>query len=358
MKPFKIDERWVGPGHPCYIVAELSANHRQSFDRAMELIKAAKEAGANAVKLQTYTPDTMTIDSDAKWFRIDGNSLWAGRTLYQLYEEAYTPWEWQPKLKNLADALGLHCLSSPFDETAVEFLEKMNTPAYKVASFELIDLPLLRRIARTGKPVIASIGMASLAEIEEAVHTLRQSGTRDLALLKCTSAYPAAPEEINLRTIPHLAEAFHVVTGLSDHTLEVGVPVAAVALSACIIEKHFTLARADGGPDAAFSLEPTEFKAMVDSVRKVERALGSVSYQLTHGEKGNTLFRRSLFAVQDIRAGERFTERNVRSIRPGDGLPPRYWDKVLGSLSARDIRRGTPLRWSDLIVDSSGEESP
>jgi N-acetylneuraminate synthase len=341
----EIDGRRVGPGCPTYIVAEMSANHNQDFEQAVSIVEAAKAAGADAVKLQTYTPDTLTIDCDNENFRIKG-TLWGGRTLYELYGQAYTPWEWQPKLKETANELGLALFSTPFDETAVDFLEEMGVPAYKVASFENVDLPLLRRIAGTGKPMIMSTGMATLAEIDEAVRTVREAGGSQLALLKCTSAYPALPEEMNLRTIPHLAEAFGVPAGLSDHTLGIAVPVAAVALGACLIEKHFTLSRAVPGPDSAFSLEPHEFKAMVEAVRTAESALGSVHYGVGGGEAGSRVFRRSLFVVRDVKAGEVFTAENVRSIRPGYGLHSRYLGVVLGRRASCDIKRGTPLNWS------------
>ena len=348
MNPFiEINGRRIGPGYPIYIIAEMSANHNQDFDQAIKIIEAAKEAGADAIKLQTYTPDTLTIDCDGEYFQIKG-TLWDGRTLYDLYGEAYMPWEWQPKLKEIGDGLGLDLFSTPYDDTAVDFLEDMDVPAYKIASFETVDLPLLRRIAQTGRPIIMSTGMATLAEIDEAVRTIREAGGSQLALLKCTSAYPASPEEMNLRTIPHLAEAFNVPVGLSDHTLDIAVPVAAVALGACIIEKHFTLSRATPGPDSAFSLEPHEFKAMVEAVRTAEKALGGVRYEVTEREAASRVFRRSLFVVQDVKAGEVFTTENVRSIRPGYGLHTRYLDEVLGRRAARDIGHGTPLSW-DMI---------
>lgn len=350
MKPFQIGNRWVGPGHPCYIIAELSANHNQSLDRAMELVKAAHSAGADAVKLQTYTADTLTLNSNSELFRMNPGSIWAGKTLYQLYSEAFMPWEWQPRLKAFAEYLGMQCFSSPFDETAVDFLETLNVPVYKIASFELIDLPLLKKIAQTGKPVIASVGMASLGEIEEAAHVLRNNGCPGLALLKCTSAYPAPLEEMNLRTIPHLSATFDAISGLSDHTLSTSLSAAAVALGASIIEKHFTIKRSDEGPDAQFSLEPHEFKEVVQTVRDVEKALGKVTYERTSSEKKNLQFRRSLFAVKDISVGESFTKDNVRSIRPGYGLPPRYMDIVLSSIALRDILKGEPLKLSDLCI--------
>jgi N-acetylneuraminate synthase len=344
----RIGKRDVGPGHPVFIVAELSANHHQSFDEAVELIRESKAAGADAVKLQTYTADTITLRSDRPQFRVGGGMLWDGRLLHDLYQEAFTPWEWQPKLKAVAEELGLECFSSPFDATAVDFLEGMGVPAHKVASFEVVDLPLLERIGRTKKPVIMSTGMATLAEIEDAVRALRAAGTTDLALLKCTSAYPAPAAEADLRTIPHLAAAFGVVAGLSDHTLGTAVPVVAVSLGACIIEKHLTRSRAVPGPDSAFSLEPHELKQLVDAVRTAEQALGSVRYGPSERERASLQYRRSLFAVEDIRAGEPFTERNVRSIRPAHGLPPKELPRVLGRRATRDLERGTPLGWDDV----------
>lgn len=341
--------RAIGPGQPAYIIAEMSGNHNGELDRAMELVRAAKEAGADAVKLQTYTAETITIDHDGPEFTLKGG-LWDGRTLYELYEEARMPWEWQPELKAEADKLGIDLFSSPFDETAVDFLEKMDAPAYKVASFEIVDIPLLKKIASTGKSVIMSTGMATLAEIDEAVRTLRENGCPGLALLKCTSAYPAPYEEANLRTIAHMAQAFGVPAGLSDHTLGVEVPIAAAALGACIIEKHFTLARADGGPDSAFSLEPQEFKAMVRAVRNVERALGKVTYELTEKQKAGKALRRSLYVVEDVKQGERLSEKNVRSIRPAKGMHTRYLDTVLSGRASRDIKRGTPLAWEHITL--------
>lgn len=346
MRELTIAGRHVGPGHPCYIVAELSANHNHRLDRALEIVDAAAAAGADAIKIQTYTADTITIDSNREWFQIGGDSLWAGKTLYQLYGEAYTPWEWHAPIAERVRAAGLDFFSTPFDETAVDFLETLDVQVHKVASFELGHLPLLRRIGQTRKPVIASTGMASLGEIDEAVRTLHDSGAPAVALLKCTSAYPASPAEMNLRTLPHLSAAFDVPAGLSDHTPGHDVATAAVALGACVIEKHFTLRRSDGGPDSAFSMEPVEFAAMVRGVRQVEAALGHVSYERTPAEQKNVIFRRSLFVVEDMRAGEPFTARNVRIIRPGHGLAPRYFDQVVGSTAARDIARGTPLSWS------------
>jgi len=340
-----INSRRIGPGEPVYVVAEMSANHNQDFDQAVEIIKAAKQAGADAVKLQTYTPDTMTIDCDKRYFRISEGTIWAGRKLYQLYRSAQTPWHWQPKLKRTADRLGIDLFATPFDGSAVEFLEGIDLPAYKIASFENVDLPLLRKIGNTGKPIIMSTGMATLAEIDEAVRTLRATGAEQLALLKCTSAYPAPAEEMNLRTIPHLAEAFGVPAGLSDHTLDGAVAVAAVALGACIIEKHLTLSRSTPGPDSKFSLEPKEFQAMVEAVRVAEKAIGGVRYGTSRCEAPGRALRRSLFAVEDIKAGEIFTAENVRSIRPGFGLHPRHLGDVIGKQAAGDISRGTPMAW-------------
>lgn len=344
MNTLPIGQRRIGPGEPVYVIAEMSANHNHNFDQAVQIIQAAKDAGADAIKLQTYTPDTLTIDCDNEYFQIK-ETIWKGRTLHDLYGEAYTPWEWQPKLKTIAKELGLDLFSSPFDETAVDFLEDIGVPAYKVASFEIVDVPLIRRIAQTGKPIIMSTGMASLAEIDEAVRTARNAGATQLALLKCTSAYPSPPEAMNLRTIPHLASAFDTPVGLSDHTRGTAVPVAAVTLGACIIEKHFTLSRSIPGPDSAFSLEPDEFRTMVAAIRTAEAALGTVRYGTEQHEAKSQIFRRSLFVVQDIRAGELFNAQNVRSIRPGYGLPPRYMDEVIGRHAAQDIARGTPLTW-------------
>jgi N-acetylneuraminate synthase len=337
--------RRIGPGCPVYVVAEISANHNRDFAQALRMVQAAKDFGADAVKLQTYTPDTITMRCDGEHFRIGGGTLWDGRTLYDLYAEATMPWEWQPKLKAEADRLGLELFSSAFDASAVDFLEKMGVPVHKVASFELVDLPLIEKMARTGKPLILSTGMATLEEIEEAVKVARAAGARQIALLKCTSAYPSPAEEMNLRTIPDLAQRFQVPVGLSDHTMGIAVPAAAVALGACIVEKHFTLSRAVPGPDSAFSLEPDEFKAMVDAVRTAERALGDVHYGASGEEAKSRVFRRSLFVVEDVKAGEKFSEQNVRSIRPGSGLHTRHLKEVLGRTAARDIPRGTPLSW-------------
>jgi len=345
-RSLKLASREVGCGQPVYIVAELSANHNQDFNQAVRILHAAKDAGADAVKLQTYTADTITLRSDKECFRVGGGTLWDGRLLHDLYQEAFTPWEWQPKLKAIADDLGMQLFSSAFDESAVDFLEEMNVPAHKVASFELVDIGLIQKMARTGKPLIMSTGMASEDEIAEALQAAREAGATEIALLKCTSAYPAPPEEANLVTIPELARRFGCPVGLSDHTMGVAVPVVAVALGACIIEKHLCLRRADGGPDGAFSLEPAEFKAMVDAVRMAEKALGSVQFAPGAREANSLKFRRSLFAVEDIKKGDLFTSQNIRSIRPADGLHPRHLNEILGKRAACDVERGTPLSWA------------
>lgn len=347
-KEISIKGKRIGGGLPVYVVAEMSANHCGEFEQAVKIIHAAKEAGADAIKLQTYTPDTMTIDCRKVDFLVGKGTLWEGRNLYELYGEAFTPWEWQPELQRIAESIGLHLFSTPFDPASVDFLEEMGVPTHKVASFELIDIPLLQKIGSTKKPVIMSTGMASLAEIEEAVMTLREAGCSEIAILKCTSAYPAPAEEMNLRTIPHLSEAFGCPVGLSDHTLGIAVPVAAVSLGACIIEKHFTLSRSIPGPDSAFSLEPHEFGEMVKSIRIVEKALGTITYTPSAQEAKMRVYRRSLFVVKDLKAGERFTQDNVRSIRPGYGLHTKYLDNILGRNASRDIERGTPVSW-DLV---------
>ena len=346
----EIGGRRIGAGCPTYIVAEMSANHGQNFEQALKILEAASEAGADAVKLQTYTSDTMTIDCPNEHFQIKG-TMWDGRNLYDLYAEASTPWGWQPKLKEAADRMGLDLFSTPFDVTAVDFLEALGVPAHKVASFEIVDIPLLRRVARTGKPLIISTGMSTRAEIREAVDTVRAAGGADLALLKCTSSYPARPEEMNLRTIPEMAEEFRAPVGLSDHTMGAAAASAAVALGACIVEKHFTLSRSRPGPDSQFSMEPHEFKAMVESVRTVEKALGEVHYGANREESKSRVFRRSLFVVEDVKAGETLTGANVRSIRPGSGMHPRHLGEVVGRPARRDIARGTPLTW-ELVGDN------
>ena len=345
---FKICDRNIGNNNNAFIVAELSANHIQRFDLAVKTIKAMRDAGADAVKLQTYTPDTITMNSRNKYFMIKQGTMWDGKSLYDLYKEAYTPWEWHPKLMKCAKDLGLICFSSPFDRTAVDFLEKMNAPAYKIASFEITDIPLIKYVASKKKPIIIATGIADLNDIKLAVDTCRKAGNNKLALLKCTSAYPAPFSEMNLRTIPDMEKRFKTIVGLSDHSLGISAPIAAVALGAKIIEKHFILDRKLSGPDAPFSLEPGEFKEMVRSIREAEKALGMVTYKLTEKMKKSREHSRSLFAVKNINAGESFSEVNVRSIRPGFGLPPRYLNNIIGKKANKVIEKGTPLSW-DLI---------
>lgn len=341
-----IGKKKVGKGLPVFVVAELSANHNQDIARAFELIDKAADAGADAIKLQTYTPDTITLNADTPDFMVK----WQGkdRRLYDLYKEAYTPWDWHEELFRHAHLRGLECFSSPFDTTAVDFLETLDTPAYKVASFEVVDIPLLQAIGKTKKPVIMSRGMATLEELGLACDVLRAAGTTDIIILQCVSAYPAKPEDMHLMNIPDLAKRFHVAAGLSDHTLTNDSAIAAVALGACFIEKHFTLDRSHGGPDSEFSLQPNEFKALVQSIRTVEKALGVPYYELANDEKALKQFRKSLFAAKDIKAGEVFTKENVRSVRPGSGLATKYYHQVLGSHATQDIPFATPLSW-DLI---------
>ena len=342
----KIADRPIGPHHRPYLIAEMSGNHNQSLDRALAIVDAAAGAGADAVKLQTYTADTMTLDVRTPGFVIeDKNSLWAGRQLYDLYKEAYTPWEWHRPIMERAAQHGMHCFSSPFDESAVDFLESLNVPAYKIASFECTDLPLIRKVASTGKPMIISTGMASLAEIDEAVRTARSAGCKDIILLKCTSTYPATPANTNIATIPHLREAFGTLVGLSDHTMGVGVSVASVALGACLIEKHFTLARADGGVDSTFSLEPDEFKQLRIESERAWQSVGSVTYGGTAAEEKSRMFRRSLYIAQDMKAGDILTKENLRIVRPGLGLPPKFYDLFLGKHVNQDLFAGTPATW-------------
>ncbi|WP_130837365.1 pseudaminic acid synthase [Lachnoclostridium sp. Marseille-P6806] len=344
-----IGSHHIGKDDPVYIVAEMSANHLQSYDRALEILRAAKEAGADAIKLQTYTADTITLDSDEPCFRITGGTLWDGTTLHRLYEEAYTPWEWQPKLCEEAAALGLDCFSSPFDPTAVRFMEDMNMPAYKIASYEITDIPLIREIAQKGKPVIFATGVATADDIRLALETCLAEGNDRLVLLKCVSAYPTPYEDMNLNMIPTLAKEYGVITGLSDHSPGSAAAVAAVALGARMVEKHLTLRRADGGPDGAFSMEPEEFARMAADIRIVEKALGLSDYALTPQQEAERSGVRSLFVVADIRAGEALTTDNIRSIRPGDGLPPKELGRVLGRVAARDLFRGKPLQEGDFL---------
>jgi pseudaminic acid synthase len=330
-----------------FIIAELSANHGQKKENAIKTIRAAKKAGANAIKLQTYTPDTMTIDFNNEYFQIK-EGIWKGRNLYELYQEAYTPWEWHEDLFEIAREEGLVCFSTPFDHSAVDFLEQFNPPAYKIASFEIQDIPLIEYVASKGKPIIMSTGIAELEDINLAVKSCRQAGNHDITLLKCTSAYPAPIEEANLATIPNLKETFGVKVGLSDHTLGITVPVVATTLGAKVIEKHFILDKSIGGPDASFSLDFDEFSAMVKAVREAEKAIGKVNYKLSEKVKKSRIFGRSLFVVKDIKEGEEITEENVRSIRPGYGLHPKYFNSVIGRKASKDIARGTPLNWNEI----------
>lgn len=352
MKSFTIDGRPVGAGHPAYIIAELSANHHQDLNEAIDLIRLAKEAGADAVKIQTYTPDTMTIDCKNKHFRIGAGTIWEGKNLYELYGEAYTPWEWTPDLVKAAKDIGITLFSTPFDRTALDHLEQFDMPAHKIASFELVDLPLIANVASCGKPVFLSTGMGSLEEINDAVQTLLENGCEEFALLKCTSAYPAPIEEANLARIPDMAKRFNAPVGLSDHTMGCLAPTAAVALGACVVEKHFTGSRDVSGPDSAFSMEPEEFAEMVRRVRAAEAAVGSPSYELTDKEKSSKVFRRSLFVVENMKAGECFTTSNTRVIRPGFGLAPKHLSSILGKAATRDIERGTPLSWEQIDQES------
>jgi pseudaminic acid synthase len=347
-KNFSIGKRKIGLGYPTFIVAEISGNHNQSYNKALKIIDSAIEAGVDAIKLQTYTADTITIDSDKKWFRIT-EGLWKGQNLYQLYKKAYTPWDWQAKLKEYSEKKGVIFFSSAFDETSVDFLQSLKVQVYKVASFEIVDIGLLEKIGKTKKPVIISRGMASLEEIKLAVNTLRKAGTPQIAILHCVSEYPANPKDMNLSTIPDMAKKFNVVTGLSDHTLGIATSIAAVALGASIIEKHVTFDRSEGGPDSAFSLEPKELKGLVKSIREVEQSLGKPNYVVNKNETKNKVFRRSLFVVKDIKKGEKFTVENIRSIRPGYGLATKYVDDILGKIASINIKKGTPMKWS-LVV--------
>lgn len=331
-----------------FIIAELSANHNQQFDLAMQTINAAHDAGADAIKLQTYTPDTITIDCDNDYFQINHGSIWDGTTLYKLYQEAYTPWEWQPKLKDYAESLGMILFSSPFDHTAVDFLEKMEVPAYKIASFEITDIPLIEYVASKGKPIIMSTGVATLEDIQDAISACQRMGNNNIVLLKCTSAYPTPMEEMNLLSIPMLAARFNTVVGLSDHSIGSTAAITSVALGSRVLEKHFILDRKQGGPDATFSMEPAEFRHMVDNIRDAEKALGTGVYELTDNMIKSKLSTRSLFVVKDIKKGELLTVNNVRSIRPGHGLLPKYLPDVLGKSLNLDAAKGTPLDW-DMI---------
>jgi len=346
---FQIGSRWIGANHKPFIIAEMSGNHNQSLERALAIVDAAAEAGADALKLQTYTADTMTLDiHEGEFYIQDSDNLWEGNSLYNLYKEAYTPWEWHEAIFHRCAERGLLAFSTPFDETAVDFLESLNVPAYKIASFENTDIGLIRKVASTGKPIIISTGMASIAELDETVREARQAGAENIVLLKCTSTYPASPANSNVGTISHMGELFKCQIGLSDHTMGVGVSVAAVALGATVIEKHFTLSRADGGVDSAFSLEPHELYALVVETERAWQAIGSVRYGATEDEAPSIKYRRSLYASKDIKAGERITSDNMKSIRPALGLPTKYADVLLGRKVGRDIAKGTPLSWDCL----------
>lgn len=343
----EIAGRKVGPKHEPYVICELSGNHNGSLDRALELLEAAASTGADAIKIQSYTPDTITIDHDGPGFRIEGG-LWDGRLLYDLYGEAQTPFEWHEHLFRRARELGVTLFSTPFDESAVDLLEELGAPAYKIASFEAVDLPLIAYVAARKKPMIISTGMANLDEIGEAVRSARENGCEEIVLLHCVSSYPAPDEQSNVRTVPDLSERFGVVSGLSDHTSGSAVAVASIALGGCVVEKHFTLRRADGGPDSAFSLEPDEFRTLVEDCKRAWRALGRATYDLQGCERGSLAFRRSIYVVKDVAAGDELTRENVRSIRPGYGLPPKELPQILGRRAARDLRRGEPLRLEDV----------
>lgn len=346
-----IGNRQVGTDHPPFVIAEMSGNHNQSLDRALAIVEAAAKTGAHALKLQTYTADTMTLDIGEGEFHIeDPNSLWKGASLHKLYQKAYTPWEWHEPIFRRAKELGMLAFSTPFDESAVDFLERLDVPCHKIASFENTDLPLIRKVAATGKPMIISTGMASVAELDETVRAAREAGCKDLILLKCTSTYPATPENTNIRTIPHLRELFGTEVGLSDHTMGTGVAVASVALGATVIEKHFTLARADGGVDSAFSMEPAEMASLVLESERAWQALGRVTYGAASAqEEKSKVYRRSLYIVRDLKAGELLDASSVRAIRPGLGLAPKFIDMVMGKSVKRDVKRGTPLAW-DLLL--------
>ncbi len=344
-REIRIGSKIISQDSPTFIVAEMSGNHNMDFDRAVEILKAAREAGADAVKIQTYTADTITLDCDDPCFQITQGTLWDGITLHKLYQTAYTPWEWQPRLKKMAE-MGLLLFSSPFDFSSVDFLEEMDVPAYKIASFEITDIPLIRKVARLGKPVILATGIARLADIELAVQTCREEGNEQVILLKCCSAYPTPYEDVNLRAIPNLAETFQCLAGLSDHTMGTAVAAGAVALGAKMVEKHMTLCRSDGGPDAAFSMEPQEFKEMVDNIRILEKALGKVTYDLSDKQAREREHSRSLFVAQDMKAGDVFTPENLRSVRPADGLHTKYYEQLLGRRITRDAKKGTPMAWS------------
>ncbi|OAT72390.1 pseudaminic acid synthase [Parageobacillus thermoglucosidasius] len=350
MNEIIVEGRKIGPNHKPFVIAEMSGNHNQSLERALEIVEAAAEAGVDALKIQTYTADTMTLNIENPEFKIeDPDSLWNGNTLYQLYQQAYTPWEWHKPIFDRCRELGIIPFSTPFDETAVDFLEELDAPMYKIASFENNDIPLIKKVASTGKPMIISTGMATVAELDETVRAAREAGCKDLVLLKCTSTYPASPENTNILTIPHMRELFDCQVGLSDHTMGIGVAVASVALGATVIEKHFTLSRSDGGVDSAFSMEPDEMKALVIETERAWQALGEVKYGPTEKEKASLKFRRSIYVAKDMKAGEKFTKESLKIIRPGYGLPPKYYDLVLGKAVKKDVKKGTPLSWDILL---------
>jgi len=352
MKAIEIKGRKIGSGYAPFVIAEMSGNHNQSLERALEIVEAAARSGAHGLKIQTCTADTMTLDlSEGEFFINDSTSLWQGNSLYKLYQQAYTPWEWHEPIFERCRELGIIGFSTPFDATAVDFLESLDVPCYKIASFENTDLPLIRKVASTGKPMIISTGMANVAELDETVRTAKESGCENIILLKCTSTYPATPENTNILTIPHLRDLFDVQVGLSDHTMGIGVSVASVALGATVIEKHFTLSRADGGVDSAFSMEPEEMRQLVIESARAWQALGKISYGVTEAEKKSIIFRRSLYIAQDMKKGDTLTPANLRAIRPGSGLPPKYYDILLGKRIGRDVKAGQPLQW-DLIGEN------
>ena len=353
MTEINIADQTIGANYSPFIIAEMSGNHNQSLERALEIVEAAAKTGVHALKIQTYTADTMTLDIDeGEFFINDSKSLWQGNSLYKLYQQAYTPWDWHKSIFDRCQELGIIGFSTPFDATAVDFLESLNVPCYKIASFENTDLPLIRKVAITGKPMIISIGMATIAELDETVRTAREAGCQDLILLKCTSTYPATPENTNLLTIPHMRDLFNVHVGLSDHTMGIGVAVASVGLGATVIEKHFTLCRADGGVDSAFSMEPAEMEQLVIETERAWQALGNISYGATEAEKKSLVFRRSLYIAKDIKAGETLTTQNLRCIRPGYGLAPKYYDLVLGKSINKDLKKGTHLNWNMIIYEN------